>query len=79
MLDTHERITDVYLYRKDNGYAVVLHGVAFVTTQKTCGPYGEVTSDTLHASGHQLLFVSGKGWDQVDSIALHFDYGCDSS
>ena len=79
MLDVHERITDVYLYRKHNGDAVVLHGMTFTTTEKTCGPYGEVTSDMLHASGHQLLFMSGKGWDQIKSVMLHFDYGRDSS
>ena len=76
ILDEQERVTDVVVYRGSwYGYTVI-KGLSFITTSKTCGLYGIQTDDSIHASGHQLLYISGRHGAIIDSITANFDYNC---
>ena len=76
ILHPDERIIEVIVYKGTTVDVEVLHGIQFITTRQICGTYGLETAETLHVSGHQLLFLSGRVWDQITSVTLHFDYDC---
>ena len=77
-LDEQERVADVVVYRGIHGKKklIVIKGLSFITTSKTCGLYGMQTDDSVRASGHQLLYISGRSGGVIDSITANFDYNC---
>ena len=69
----HEVIT--YFGRSSWGWYVLL-GVEFVTNERNHGPLGETTADVRRATGHRLLYFSGRGSMMMDRLTMHFDYNC---
>ena len=49
-------------------------GIQFITTEKTCGPYGFTdTTDIDTVEGHMLLTVYGRAGATIDKINFVFD------
>ena len=48
--------------------------ITFVTTHKTCGPYGTVAGGTLMVfEGNNLLYISGSCGQAFDCLTFHFE------
>ena len=76
-LTAGERVTHVTSYLKSLTLGgKCIGGIQLQTTVKTCGPFGDTTSDMETASGHQLLYINGRNGDLVDGLEYVFDYGC---
>ena len=79
VLSPGERVTsaNLHFFLVDWLNRVMVGGVEFVTTQKTCSLFGKTGSKLEVVRGHRLLYVGG--WKGLFTDALHFtfDYGCD--
>ena len=77
ILATDEYINAVTIYRGltwDNFGTI--YGLRITTTRKIC-VLGQETTDMLHVSGHQLLYVGGcAGLYTLAQVTLIFDGDC---
>ena len=77
VLQDGEYITQVKTYEHLIWHTVLIQGgITFVTTKKTCGPYGKVTSIEHTAEGHMLLYISGRAGQYIDQINIAFHKSC---
>ena len=72
-----ERITQIKVYYNDDGF-IVVHGVEIVSSERSCGLFGSNSSANKMtiASGHRLLYISGRKGALLDQVEWNFDYGC---
>ena len=76
-LDAGERITQVNIYKgfSKKGFAG-LTGIHFITNMKHCPLFGNTSSDSALASGHQLLVIAAKRNVVIKTLEMYYDYGC---
>ena len=48
-------------------------GLLFVTTQKTCGPYGQMSVNPHEFRGNRLMYIEGRQGGLFDQFAFVFD------
>ena len=72
-LETGEHIIEIETYKTRNWGASIQGGFTLKTNEKTCGPYGKVTTQKLYFGGGRLLYMYGFCAYGVDMAGFVFD------
>ena len=76
-MDDGEYITSVEVYTGDwFPFLPVVFDVKFITKTRVCGNYSPNRTASQLITGHQLLYISGRGGEVIDSLTMNFDYNC---
>ena len=73
-LEEGEYVTGITTYSSSENH--IRFAMAFHTTRKVCGPYGDVKPAVHTMSGNKLLYMTGRGGHLFDEITVAFAGGC---